>query len=101
LKIDFASKRKMRTVYIAELGETVHIRSLCVDQLDLMGEHAGNKAVLLSHLLVDENGERIYTTDEDLTNLGQMPLSAFMKINQVAEELNNLSGPAKDNIEKK
>lgn len=101
MKIDFASKRKLRTLYLEELGETVHIRSLCVDQLDLMGEYAGHKATLLSHLLVDENGQRIYTSEEDLANLGQMPLGAFMKINKAAEELNNLSTIAKDEIEKK
>jgi DNA-binding ferritin-like protein len=90
-KIDFKSKRRTVSIDVEELGETITLQALSVTQLNsLNGEEVHHIPKLLSLAIVDENKQRIYTTDEDILNLAEMSVSVMKQLSDAAAVLNGL-----------
>lgn len=101
-KVDFASKRKTVTVEVPELEGSFILRALSLAQLDSLKEgEANNTAKLLAMAIVDEQGQRLYTTEEDIANLSEMSVSVMQLLSNAATTLNGISKEAVEEASKK
>lgn len=86
-RIDWASKRKTRTIEVPE--GSITLKALSVGQLSSIKDGDNDNVVkLLSMTIVDEGGQQIYTTEEDLKNLSEMSVSTMKILSDAATELN-------------
>lgn len=67
---EWGSLRTIVTVEPPRLGHSVILRQLSVAQWAILG---GDIAQQLAFSIVDANGQRIYTSEEDIKNLAEMP----------------------------
>lgn len=102
-KIDsFADKRKIITVDIPEFGGSFRLRELKYEQTQTVDADDPQRLFkLLSLAIVDDAGQRIYTTDEDIANLSEMGMGAFNALVDAAGELNGITAKAAENTAKK
>lgn len=87
---DWASLRNTVTVEPPRLGQSVILRQLSVTQWAILGEDIVQQ---LAFSIVDEAGQRIFTTDEDIKNLSEMPadigkfiVGEMVKLNGASQE---------------
>jgi len=96
--LNFAAARKTVRVQVPELDEfgvtEIILRELSVKQLGQMDNQDITKQ--LSLMIVDENGERIFTSDEDLRNLSEMSAKITTRLITAAAKLNGISQAAVD-----
>ena len=100
--LKFLSKRKTVEVEIPELECKVILRELSFIELRKIGQNGttdnDDQTTLLAMMIVDQNGNRVYTTEEDLKNLAEMPFRIWLKLVQAANELNTQSAQAQEEI---
>jgi hypothetical protein len=90
--IQFAQYLKTVTVELPEYECAVILRQLnCGQSLTLDPK---NIVLYVAMMIVDENGNRVFTTDEDLANLANMSSLVFDRILTAANELNAASEKA-------
>ena len=95
-RLDFAAMEKFTTVEFPELGGSFRLRSLIVNDIKYMRDgDERDLAKQLAFAIVDDAGERIYTTDEDIENLRRMPLTIFQPL---INALNALHGIGKAEV---
>jgi len=87
-KVNFASLRKTTTVDIPEMGGIVYLRQLTISEFKNVEGAADDMARLLSYVIIDESGQRIYTTEGDIANLGEMPASIAQRLLTASNKLN-------------
>ena len=71
-KINFAAKRKTVTVDVAELDDSITLRTLSVGQITALNDSdEKNPAKQLALAIVDDDGQQVYdpNSEEDLANL--------------------------------
>jgi hypothetical protein len=94
----FASARKTIEVDCRpELEATIRLRALAVGQ---MKQLQSDSTSTLALMIVDEEGRQLYTTEEDLQNLAEMPLSLANRLMEQAAELNGISKAAMETARK-
>lgn len=93
-RVDFAASRKTVDVDCPELGGSITLRQLSIAQLKLIDKD--NLPGQLAQMIVDENGERVYTTPEDEENLAQMSSLLMTRLMTAAAKLNGISQAALD-----
>ena len=91
--LSLAAARKTITVEIPELECAVILRELSLAQLSKLDNDTVHQ---LAMMIVDENGERLYTTDEDLANLAEMSAGVSTRLLVAAAKLNGISQTAVD-----
>ncbi len=84
--IDFLKSRKVVKVELPDIGRTVLIRELSIKQLAQSGK---DLVAQLALMIVDEGGNQVFTTENDMANLAEMPSSISEKIFSAA---NNMAG---------
>lgn len=89
-RIDFAAQRRIVTVEIPELQGSFRLRQLSVSHLNTVSTDAPDRlSRLLALAIVDDNGEQIYKSEEDIANLKEMSISIF---NPLIDAYNDLMG---------
>jgi hypothetical protein len=86
-----ASKRKTITVEIPELECSIILRELSWKGI-VSSEGDTNKR--LAMMIVDENGEQVYQTDEEIDSLSDMGATAYARIAAEAGKLNKSTAEA-------
>lgn len=89
----FASMRRTVQVEIADPSCTVILKELSVSQLATLDNDIPKQLALM---IVDEAGERIYTTEEDIRNLREMSAAMSTRLMVEAARLNGISQAALD-----
>lgn len=91
-------------VEVPEWKRTIHLRSLPADEGTDLGEkvqaagQGGQKArlMLLAETIVDGKGQRIFTTPEQIEQLGKRSLKVLMRLEKAAMRLNYDEAAAKN-----
>jgi hypothetical protein len=97
--------RETQDVYVGEWGFAVTLRALSgaerdafessVDRLGPKGQRIRDtkniRARLLAKCIVDENGELVFTTAEDIAGLGNKSAKALDQLFDVAAEMNGMT----------
>lgn len=91
--MNLGALRKTITVEVAELGCSVILRQLSVAQLASLSSDLTQQLALT---IVDEQGQRIYTTAEDIQALSEMSATAASLLIEQATALNGVSKEAVD-----
>jgi hypothetical protein len=92
-ELRLASARKTVTVDIPELECAVILKELSIAQL---GNLDNDTVKQLAMMIVDEQGNRIYTSEEDLANLAELSASVSTRLLVAAAKLNGISQSAVD-----
>jgi hypothetical protein len=91
-------------VEVPEWKRTIHLRSLPADEGTELGERVealgpkGQNArlMLLAAAIVDAKGQRIFTTPEQIEQLGKRSLKVLMRLEKAAMRLNYDEAAAKN-----
>lgn len=85
-----SQQRKIVSVYIPELGQDVRLQSLTYGETkDLASlDSTQNAHRYLARMIVDENGQRVYT-DEESIELDNLSADSIMKLSTASKELSN------------
>lgn len=99
-----AADRRTRTVHVPEWGGDVIIASmsgaardaweLWIGDARQRGQFNNVRARLLSACIVDESGQRIFTSEADIEALGSKDSMVLDRLFEVARELNGLTDDA-------
>ena len=100
-RIDFRGRLKTSSVEIPELGGSVRLREIESRQLAaIRNEPAYDEFAELARCIVDDNDQRIYTTEEDIDNLRNMGISIFRPLFAAMQELNGVGAKAAEETQK-
>lgn len=91
--IDFHALRKTKTVHPPGLDYSVILRKISVAEWLSLGNDGVQQ---LAYSIVDEQGARIFTSDEDMKNLAEMPADVGKFLIFEMMELNGISKTAVD-----
>jgi hypothetical protein len=94
---NFASNRKTIVVDCPELECSFRLRALSIGQARAMTNDSIKQLALM---IVDEDNQLIFTTDEDLENLAEMPASVANLLAEAAAKLNGVSKEAMEEARK-
>jgi hypothetical protein len=102
-KIDFGARRRTILVEVPELGETFRLRALSVAQVETIREFGGRDTAVhqLAMAIVDDQGQRLYTTDEDLANLREMAITVSQILVTALNSLHGITAEAQEGLVKK
>lgn len=88
-----AVKRKTVTVEVPELECSVILRELSYGQLKQIDDDVAKQ---LSLMIVDESGERVFSTDEEIAQINEFSAATVTLLIQSAAQLNGISKAAVD-----
>lgn len=88
--VNLAAKRKTVTVELPELGVSVILKELSAGQIRSIEKDIVQQ---LAMSIVDEAGERIYVSEDDIRALAEMPIHSA---NILAEHFMELNGVGQD-----
>jgi len=88
---DFASKRKIKIVDVPELECKVILKKLSIGQLDELENDITKQLALM---IVDEHGDRIYVTPDEIAILREMESEVAMRLLKEASTLNGATAEA-------
>ena len=100
-KMHFGSRRKTISVYIPELDTTLHLRAMSFNQARELRSMPGDPADPIKQLwfcLVDENGNRTHTTEDDLRDLAEMSVMVFDPLMKAINEIHGGTEAATEEI---
>lgn len=92
--MNLAAKRKTVKVEVKELGCSVILRELSISQLNSIDTDLTKQ---LAMTIVDENGTRVFTSEEDIKELSEMSASVATFLIKEAAKLNGATKEAIDN----
>jgi hypothetical protein len=90
MPINLAAKRKTRRMFVAELDMTITLRELSARQFLQLANNP-DQVVVLSKMIEDEEGHRIFDSPEGLVSLGELGMGAFTGLVTAATELNGIA----------
>jgi hypothetical protein len=95
-QMNFEARRKTKTVDIPEWGCAVILRELSIAEAQqlLTDPAMRDPARQLALSIVDENGQRLFTSDDDIANLARMSSTVAARLIEQATELNGFSAAA-------
>lgn len=96
---NFAAKRGTVVVPCPELECSIILRELSLAQLKEVDKD--DTAAQLALMIVDESGERVFKTAEDMANLNGMSASISTRLLKAAAKLNGVSVEAIEEAVKK
>lgn len=88
---NFAAKRKTKTVDVPELDCKIILRALSIGQLDELENDITKQLALM---IVDENGKRLYCTNEEIDELREIDSQIALRLIKEASELNGATAQA-------
>lgn len=89
----FAAKRKTVVVEVPELECKIILKALSIGQLEQLDNDITNQLALM---IVDEQGERIYTTEAEIAELREMDSQIALLLINEASTLNGATAQAVD-----
>lgn len=91
--VNLGAARKTMLVEVPELDCTVILRELSISQISNIDKDITQQLALM---IVDEQGQRVYTSPEDLANLAELSASVSTRLLTAAAKLNGISQAAVD-----
>lgn len=91
--VNLGAARKTMLVEVPELECTVILRELSISQISNIDKDITQQLALM---IVDEQGQRVYTSAEDLANLAELSASVSTRLLTAAAKLNGISQAAVD-----
>lgn len=88
-----AAKRKTVSVECPELGGAVVLKELSISQLQKLDKDV---TAQLAQMIVDETGNRLFTTAEEIIALGELSAGVTTRLIQAAARLNGVAQSAVD-----
>jgi hypothetical protein len=90
--VNFAAYLRTEAVELPELDCVVILRQLNAGQSLSLEKH--DLIPMLAMMIIDENGNRVFTTPAHLENLGNMSAQTFGRLIEVAARLNGATQEA-------
>ena len=91
--MNLAQMRKTVDVECPEWSLQVRLRELSAGQLPQLDQDVSKQLALM---IVDDNGDRIYVTPEQIDQLREMPAMLQQRLLEAAAELNGMTPKAAD-----
>lgn len=91
--VNLGAARKTVKVDAPELDCEIILRELSVAQITAIDKDVIKQLALM---IVDETGQRIFTTDEDMANLAELSASVSTRLLMAAAKLNGIGQAAMD-----
>jgi len=89
--MNLAQRRRTVTVEASEWDVQIRLRELAAGQLRELDQDVSKQ---LSLMIVDDAGNRIYQTEEDVAELREMPALLQQRLLEAAAKLNGLGSAA-------
>lgn len=91
--MSLAQRRRTAIVEAPEWECQIRLRELSAGQLRELDADVSKQ---LSLMIIDDNGERVYKTDEDIAELREMPAAMQERLLKTAAKLNGLDAASTD-----
>ncbi len=93
-RIDFAAARNIIKVEVPELGGSFNLRALSIAQMNIVKQSDNDAAKHLALVIVDDQGQQMYQTAEEIANLSEMSYSAMKILVDAMNEQNGFNAAA-------